>query len=640
MIFPLYVNQGLFRICQEITFVLLIGFFCMTLTANAQQKVTFGKGNTANVTVTSSSSAANQTGIKTLSSGGYLPNKNAAARLLSQATLGTTYNDIENVATQGIEKWVDQQLSMPNSFKLTPYLQNLHQSILDSIRRVDPDRTLANTFLSDWHFDISWFQGNMTAPDVLRWRVALALSEIFVVSRVSAFENNPYATASYYDVLLENSFANYRTLIDKITYHPSMAVYLTYVNNKPADFNNNKQTYPDENYARELMQLFSIGLFQLNLDGSEKKDANGKSIPTYNNEDIANLAKVFTGLGWGDSKYLGERSKDYWSYTKRLKFYPIDSSDAYIRTWTTRHRIINGHEAGIKTFLGKTIPARSVEQGELDIKDGLDIIFNHPNVGPFIARRLIQRLVTSNPSPAYIQRVATIFNNNGSGVRGDLKAVVRAILLDAEARDCCNNGNTEFAGALKEPFIRYTNLVKGLNLTASAGIYRNSMRRAYDRMGQLPLFSPSVFNFFSPDYTPDGPLKGTGKFGPEFQTLNAQSLTGYFNALNTWLISDDPVDYYGFFSNEVYKPEQDPRFDLTADYPLTRNDRLTQLLDKYNLILAHGRLSEKSLNIIKQALQKMPLTITNGVMNNDDASRRVRMAIYLIMASPDYIINK
>lgn len=640
MIFPLYVNQGLFRICQEITFVLLIGFFCMTLTANAQQKVTFGKGNTANVTVTSSSSAANQTGIKTLSSGGYLPNKNAAARLLSQATLGTTYNDIENVATQGIEKWVDQQLSMPNSFKLTPYLQNLHQSIVDSVRRVDTTKYLRNTFLSDWHFDISWFQGNMTAPDVLRWRVALALSEIFVVSRVSAFENNPYATASYYDVLLENSFANYRTLIDKITYHPSMAVYLTYVNNKPADFNNNKQTYPDENYARELMQLFSIGLFQLNLDGSEKKDANGKSIPTYNNEDIANLAKVFTGLGWGDSKYLGERSKDYWSYTKRLKFYPIDSSDAYIRTWTTRHRIINGHEAGIKTFLGKTIPARSVEQGELDIKDGLDIIFNHPNVGPFIARRLIQRLVTSNPSPAYIQRVATIFNNNGSGVRGDLKAVVRAILLDAEARDCCNNGNTEFAGALKEPFIRYTNLVKGLNLTASAGIYRNSMRRAYDRMGQLPLFSPSVFNFFSPDYTPDGPLKGTGKFGPEFQTLNAQSLTGYFNALNTWLISDTPVDYNGFFGNETYKPEQAPKFDLTADYPLTRNDRLTQLLDKYNLILAHGRLSEKSLNIIKQALQKMPLTITNGVMNNDDASRRVRMAIYLIMASPDYIINK
>lgn len=640
MSFPLYVNQGLFRICQGIIFVLLIGFLGLTLTANAQQKVTFGKGNTTNVTVTSSSNASSQTGVKTLTSGGYLPNKNAAARLLSQATLGTTYSDIENVATQGIEKWVDQQLAMPNSFKITPYLQNLHQSILDSIRRVDPDRTLANTFLSDWHFDISWFQGNMTAPDVLRWRVALALSEIFVVSRVSAFENNPYATASYYDVLLENSFANYRTLIDKITYHPSMAVYLTYVNNKPADFNNNKQTYPDENYARELMQLFSIGLFQLNLDGSEKKDANGKPIPTYNNDDIANLAKVFTGLGWGDSKYLGERSKDYWSYTKRLKFYPIDSSDAYIRTWTTKHRIINGHEAGVKTFLGKTIAARSVEQGELDIKDGLDIIFNHPNVGPFVSRRLIQRLVTSNPSPAYIQRVATIFNNNGSGVRGDLKAVIRAILLDAEARDCCNNGNTEFAGALKEPFIRYTNLVKGLNLTSSTGIYRNSMRRAYDRMGQLPLFSPSVFNFFSPDYMPDGPLKGTGKFGPEFQTLNAQSLTGYFNALNTWLISDTPVDYNGFFGNETYKPEQAPKFDLTADYPLTRNDRLTQLLDKYNLILAHGRLSEKSLNIIKQALQKMPLTITNGVMNNDDASRRVRIAIYLIMASPDYIINK
>jgi len=632
MRFPLYVCQGLFRICQGITFVLLIGFLGTNLTANAQQKVTFGKGNTTNVTVTSSSNAANQTGIKTLSSGGYLPNKNAAARLLSQATLGTTYNDIENVATQGIEKWVDQQLAMPNSFNITNYLQSLHQALADSAKRTDPNRTLANTSVSDWYFDISWFQGNMTAPDVLRWRVALGLSEIFVVSRVSAFESNPYATANYYDMLLENSFTNYRTLIEKITYHPSMAVYLTYMRNKAADSNNGKPTFPDENYAREIMQLFSIGLFQLNLDGSEKKDGNGKSIPTYNNDDIANLAKVFTGLNWGDSQKFGEGSKDYWSYTKRLKFYPRDS--------TNRNRVVNAHEPGVKTFLGKTIAARPVEQGELDIRDGLDIIFNHPNVGPFISRRLIQRLVTSNPSPSYIERVATVFNNNGSGVRGDMKAVIRAVLLDAEARDCCNNGNTEFAGALKEPFIRYTNLVKGLNLTSSTGIYRNSMRRAYDRMGQLPLFSPSVFNFFSPDYLPDGPLKGTGKFGPEFQTLNAQSLTGYFNALNAWIMFDTPVDYYGFFGGETYKPEQAPKFDLTADFPLTRNDRLTQLLDKYNLILAHGRLSEKSLNIIKQALQKIPLTINNGVINNDDAHRRTRIAIYLIMASPDYIINK
>ncbi|GAB3515998.1 DUF1800 family protein [Emticicia fontis] len=618
-----------------------MAIFCGVHTFSiAQQNITFGKGKTTNVTVTSSSNASNQTGITTLTSSGYLPNKNAAARLLSQATLGTTFADIENVATNGIEKWVDQQLAMPNSFNITNYLQGLHQALADSLNRSNPSppKTISNTAPGDYFFDVAWFQGNMTVPDLLRWRVALGLSEVFVTSRISAFDNNPYALSSYYDVLLENSFTNYRTLIEKITYHPSMAVYLTYMNNRATNLD--KQTFPDENYAREIMQLFSIGLFQLNLDGTEKKDGAGKSIPTYNNNDIANLAKVFTGLSWGDSKFLGDFVKDYWSYTKKLKYYPIDSSDAYLNPTVTHPKIVNGHEVGSKTFLGSTIPNRSVQQGELDIKDALDIIFNHPNVGPFIGRRLIQRLVTSNPSPAYIQRVATVFNNNGSGVRGDLKAVVRAVLLDPEARDCCNNGDTQFAGAFKEPFIRYTNLVKGLNLTATGGVFRNVMRRAYEKMGQIPMYSPSVFNFFAPDYMPDGAMKGTGKYGPEFQTLNSQTLTGYLNALNSWIIVDDVIEYTTYFVGETYKPQQEPGFILTADYPLTRNDRLPQLLDKYNLILAHGRLSQKTLDIIKGALLQMPISVTNGVPNADDASRRVRLAIYLIMATPDYLINK
>ncbi|RFS13290.1 DUF1800 family protein [Emticicia sp. C21] len=265
MRFPLFVFQRLFRIRQGIIYVLLIGFCSITVVSKAQQNITFGKGKTTNVTVTSSSNASNQTGIKTLMSSGYLPNKNAAARLLSQATLGTTYADIENVATNGIEKWVDQQLAMPNSFNITNYIQHLHQALADSLRRTNPSKTIANTAVGDYFFDVAWFQGNMTAADLLRWRVALGLSEVFVTSRVSAFDNNPYALSSYYDVLLENSFTNYRSLIEKITYHPSMAVYLTYMNNRAT--NVDKQTFPDENYAREIMQLFSIGLFQLNLDG-------------------------------------------------------------------------------------------------------------------------------------------------------------------------------------------------------------------------------------------------------------------------------------------------------------------------------------------------------------------------------------
>ncbi len=622
--------------------IFVILFICLGIpVALAQQTTTIGKGNLQKVNVFSSSTAVN--GQRTLTSTGFLPNYSAAARFLSQATFGNTYTEIQKVANQGIEKWLDDQLAMSNSFRIETYVQNLHQSMVDSlnIKNNVNTYTLANVGVSNWHFDAAWFQGCMTAPDQLRWRVAFALSEILVTSRISAFDGNPYALASYYDVLMDNAFGNYRTLLDKITYHPAMGSYLTFLNNHATDVG--KQTYPDENYAREIMQLFSIGLYQLNLDGSEKKDANGQLIPTYNNDDIANLAKVFTGLSWGDGTYLGINAKDIWSYTKRMKFYGIDSSDAKKNPWKTNPRIVDGHERGAKTFLGSTVDptaSRTAMQGEADIQDALNIIFNHPNVGPFVSRRLIQRLITSNPSPAFIQRIATVFNNNGSGVRGDLKAVIRAILLDPEARNCCGDDTGTF-GKLREPFVRYMNLIKGLNLTVTGGIFRNAMARVYDQTAQRPLSSPSVFNFYSPDYIPNGPLKDTGKVGPEFQLLSSQTLTGYFNALNDWLVNDDPTDYYGLFTGETYKPNQDPKFNTVADYVLTRNDKLPQLLDKYNLILANGRLSTESLNTISQAIKGMPYSEdANGVPNTTEAYRRVRLAIFLIMTSPDYLINK
>lgn len=619
-----------------------IFFICFGISvALAQQASTIGKGNLQKVNVTSSSTANN--GQQTLTSTGFLPNYSAAARFLSQATFGNTYAEIQKVANQSIEKWLDEQLAMSNSFRIETYVKNLHQSMVDSlnIKNNVNTNTLTNVGVSNWHFDAAWFQGCMTTPDQLRWRVSFALSEILVTSRVSAFDGNPYALASYYDVLLDNSFGNYRTLLDKITYHPAMGSYLTFLNNHATDIG--KQTYPDENYAREIMQLFSIGLYQLNLDGTEKKDNNGQLIPTYNNDDIANLAKVFTGLSWGDGTYLGINAKDNWSYTKRMKFYGIDSSDAKKNPWKTSPRIVDGHERGTKTFLSSSVDptaSRSAMQGEADIQDALNIIFNHPNVGPFVSRRLIQRLISSNPSPAFIQRIASVFNNNGSGVRGDLKSVIRAILLDTEARNCCGD-ETDAFGKLREPFVRYMNLIKGLNLTATGGVFRNAMVRVYDQTAQRPLSSPSVFNFYSPDYIPNGPLKDAGKVGPEFQLLSSQTLTGYFNALNDWLVNDDPTDYYGLFTGETYKPNQDPKFNTVADYVLTRNDKLPQLLDKYNLILANGRLSTESLNTISQAIKGMPYSEdANGIPNTNEAYRRVRLAIFLIMTSPEYLINK
>jgi uncharacterized protein (DUF1800 family) len=618
----------------------LVTLFFLLIKVQAQT-FTIGQGNVRNTSVTSSSSSSQ--GIKTLQIGGYLPNKNSASRFLSQATLGHNAAQINSLSNVGFDQWLNTELAAPSSFSVKNYLSTMHQGMVDSLNRTNPVPlyNLTSVGVGDWHFDVSWFQGAMVSPNNLRWRTAFALSEIMVASRNAVFKDNPYALASYYDVLLDNSFTTYRNLLEKVTFHPTMGVYLTYLNNRATDTTTVKKSFPDENYAREVMQLFSIGLYKLNPDGTEIKDAAGKSIPTYNNEDIAQLAKVFTGLGWGDSRYLGQNAKDIWSYTLPMKFYALDSSDAKINTWKTNPRIVNGHEYGAKTFLGSTIPARPIVNGLLDISDALNILSNHPNVGPFFCRRLIQRMVTSNPSPEYIGRVVAIFNNNGVGVRGDLKAVIKAILMDYEARECKLTGTVGLnKGMLREPFVRYMNIMKGLPLTTINGVYRNNMYDLYDRLEQIPMYSPSVFNFFQADYTPSGPVKNNKKVAPEFQILNAQTLTGYYNALDRFFIDDYPVTYWSLFNNETYKPDQESRFNFTDDYQYTRNDKLPILIDKYNMLFAHGSLSPNSVASIKNMISAMPYEETAGVPEAYRASYRVRVMLYLILSSPDYLINR
>ena len=211
-----------------------------------------------------------------------MPNPKASSRFLSQATLGPKLSEIQALQNQGIESWLNEQLAMNSSFNLQSYVQSLHQNMVDSLNLQNPtgNYTLNNVFINDWAFDVAWFQANMHANDRLRWKVSLALSEIFVTSRISAFDGNPYALASYYDLLNKNAFGNYRALIDSITYHPAMAVYLTYINNHATDTTDGKHVYPDENYAREIMQLFTIGLYELNIDGTRKKDAQGSQSPS------------------------------------------------------------------------------------------------------------------------------------------------------------------------------------------------------------------------------------------------------------------------------------------------------------------------------------------------------------------------
>ncbi|MFT4566160.1 MAG: hypothetical protein ACI9FN_001114 [Saprospiraceae bacterium] len=599
-------------------------FFLLSGLHLISQEIQIGQGLYEGVTVSSSSD--DETGERTLMASGYLPNLNAASRFLSQATLGASYDEIVALSQRSIENWMDEQMSLQPSFRLEDYIYNLHERKVDSINLYFPDpedpHTIFNTGLDDWYFDIAWFQYAMTSNDDLRQRIALALSEIFVISRESDFENNPYALAHYYDLLVDNAFGNYRSLMDSITYNPAMGVYLSFMNNPATDTMDGDKIFPDQNYAREIMQLFSIGLYELNNDGTEKIDAQGQSIPTYSNTDIEGLSGVFTGLSWGDGDYFGTRSKNDFSYSVPMQYYPFKVKD---------RRVVPAHEPGAKTFLGLTIPDRDIYvYGEQDIQDALDHLFVHPNVGPFISRRLIQRLVTSNPSSDYIDRVASIFNNNGSGVRGDLGAVVRAILLDREARDCGNSTEPSF-GMLREPFIRYINLVKAMKIDAPGGIYRNSMSRIYNYTEQKPLYSRTVFNFFQPDFQPSGILQENNLYAPEFQITNSVTLVGYLNLFNDYLNDNRRIiDYNNYFGNENFKPDERPELDFTFLETMTDDDQVPFLVDYLNVLFAHGSINSYSVNIIEE-------TIRDYDTNAED---KAQLAVFLVMASPDYLINR
>jgi len=586
-------------------YLLVISYIYVT----AQDTQVVGMGHDTQVT-TSSSDGTSQP-ERTLSRAGFLPNHSAAAKLTSQTTFGANLQTIEEIAMMGYADWVDAQMSLP-----------LGPSMLDQVityhdyRRVgegDPD---AGTSMNMW--DFTWWQYHMTQLDYLRQRVAFALSEIIVISRNSGFGNQPYAFGDYYDILLRHALGNYRDLLEEVTYHPTMGEYLTYINNPKTDTSRNR--FPDENYAREIMQLFTIGLFELHPDGTKKVDAQGDPIPTYDNDDISAFSEVFTGLMWGDRDlvlnqfFKGDRSRE--SYTMPM------------------HMLNEMHEPGTKTLLnGTVIPDRSPVDGDADIQDALDNLFNHPNVGPFIGHLLIQRLVTSNPSPGYISRVAAAFDDNGSGVRGDMKAVVKAILLDDEARACDVVEDTQF-GMLREPFVRYVQLCKALNLTTDSGNFRNAMRDVGTQVNQKPFTSPSVFNFFQPDHQPIGPIAEADLVAPEFQIINSQSVIGYMNGLNDWIIRDRPVDEYTLYSGETIPDNERSYFQLADEIALAGDDRIHELVDRLNLVLAHGRLSEPTTQLIIDALKEFPSE------DEDDMDQRVRVAIYLVMCAPEFLINR
>jgi uncharacterized protein (DUF1800 family) len=524
------------------------------------------------------------------------PNSAEAARLLTQATFGPTDADIAALTASGFSAWVDQQMAMPPSGSH----QRFVESRLAALRAANPNATLgANEFYQSF-----WTQA-VTAPDQLRQRVKFALSQIFVIS-LADVTSDIRGAASYYDMLGANAFGNYRQLLEAVALHQQMGANLTYLANEKESGTRS----PDENFAREIMQLMSIGLVQLNTDGSIKTDATGQPLPTYSSSDIAGLAKVFTGISWysptpSDATFRGP-SRDPDGTVTPMIFYPAF------------------HSTSQKAFLGAVIGPSTTPDVAGDLKFALDTVFNHPNVGPFIGERLIQQLVTSNPSPAYISRVAAAFNNNGAGVRGDMRAVIRAILLDPEARDMAQIKSASF-GKLREPMIRLSNWMRAFNATSATGTWAVNSTAGNTSLSQAPLTANSVFNFWRPGFVPPGPtqLGSRALRAPEFQVVDEVSVAGYVNTI------------YGAIDVGI-GAGNDVRSAYVSEAAIA--DNVTALIDRLDRLLLYGQMSPALRASLTATVGAIPVSGTSAQM---DAARlnRAKLAILMVMVSPDYVMQ-
>ena len=591
-----------------------IYIFIISSSLSYGQTPTFylGAGN-GNVSVTASSELEQSqwheraTAEKTISGEGLDEPYFLASRFLAQSTFGANQDLIDHVVEVGFEAWIDEQLVIAPT------------NMLEKLYEIDAEVNawfLANggdsTEISvrpNWvRFNYAWWDANIRNRDLLRQRVAFALSEIFVISFQSELEGYGDGVASYYQMLSDHAFGNYRDLLRDVSLHPCMGFYLSHLNNPKTNIEENIR--PDENYAREIMQLFSVGLYELNRDGSRKKDSAGNDIPTYGQDEIREMAKIWTGLGVGDiipNMYEDVAYFGVGIYSADMTI-PMQMYEDY-------------HEPGSKTLLGGIeIPAG--QTGMQDIESAMDILFEHPNVGPFIGRRLIQRLVKSNPSPAYIERVSMVFDDNGAGVRGDLGAVIKAILLDDEARNCTRISDPN-SGMLREPFVRYTHFARALNIEQYYDRFWNAGYNFWQSTGQMVFGARSVFNFFLPDFQPNGAIAEADLVAPEFQIHNSRTSISMLNEINRWSIHNSVM-----YSWEENNPEVILNVDNLRTY--ARNTEV--LINKLDMLFTHGQLSDRTRMLIKEALDTL--------IYSDYREQRVRLGIYLILISPDYAVLK
>jgi uncharacterized protein (DUF1800 family) len=517
-----------------------------------------------------------------------------AARLLEQATFGVTASDVAHVQAIGVDAYIAEQLAYSPT-QYTGYSYTPHTAPVgcmgDGSNPPDSSSLCARARYSPFQVQRDFFTHALNNSDQLRQRVAFALSQIMVVSSVEIYE--AYGLADYQNVLLNDALGNYRTLLQDVTLSPTMGHYLDMANSDETNPQNG--TVPNQNYAREVLQLFSIGLVALNSDGTPQLDAGGAPIPTFDGATIEGFASVFTG--WTYPPLPGATSK----WTNPINF------DGMMVAFPDHH------QPGTKALLnGYTVPANQTLAE--DLANALDDIFNHPNVGPFIGRQLIQHLVTSNPSPAYVARVAAVFANNGQGVRGDLSAVVRAILTDAEARGIAPVAN-DF-GHLREPALFITSTLRSLG-GQSDGVLPRSASSA---MGQ-PIFSPeTVFSF----YPPSNQIPGTETVAPEFGIDNAATALARANFINTVIMQA------GAKPDPTVTGSTGTTINLA---PLSGAANSAALIAQLNQTLMHGSLPSDATNII--------LTAANSAaLGSADPLAAARVASYLILTSAQYQVER
>ena len=577
-----------------------------------------------------------------------------AAQFLSKATFGPTQEAIDELALRmsqigyrrAVSEWVDYQLDLP--------FTSHEQVARDIIELNGRTPTTQGVGVNLYRYQ-AWWHCALTSEDQLKQRIAWALSQIFVIGDSGTGFNNDddrdigngersiadwVGMSRYYDMLGEGSTRTYRELLEDVTYSPLMGVWLSSNRNRKANVSAGR--FPDENYAREIMQLFSVGLYLMHQDGRLMVDDDGELIPTYDNEQIRELARVFTGLKFhhntNGSFYVGR------NYGDPMRVHPAEHDNNF-------NYSEDPDAPNSKTVFGVTLPPLaqplSVESCEDEIDSALDVIADHQNVAPFISRLLIQRLVKSNPSRGYLRRVTRVFNDNGQGVRGDMRAVVKAILTDPElyrsqrlVRQRSPLGvkvitrGTEYS-RLREPINRVTNLVRAMrpssNYEQGYMMLSHSIR---DDIGQMPFRSPTVFNYYLPDFQPPGDVIGytpsrrnpyDSLFAPEFQIINGVTMNRTLNRLRTF--AHNRYVQYGMRVGTCRIT-----FDLAPEIELASDTaNLDEILRRFDLLLCNGTLSETTKTSIKDAILSE---------SNASAVERVESMLLLVLISSDCAVEQ